>query len=308
MGHYYKISLNNLNQFLTIKDLYSFVFRGQSDASWDLSSSLERWINKFNLVIKDFSFYERWMLDDFKKKIHLYSPNFKLPENNFEWLSVMQHYGAPTRLLDFTSSFYIACYFALIDSNTQASIWAINRHALRNNIQKLFNLPYIHGIHLKDEVNRHLIDLANNHISVSIKTKSALIPLEPEIFTERLIRQQGLFLMPTNDKLSFMINLFSIFDISSSDDGESLSIEELNKIFSNEEEKYKIKNGSIDELDRLCAMDYEVSIIKFDISKPSHNEILKQLRSMNITSEILFPGIEGLAKSTIQPFMIRNIQ
>lgn len=38
----------------------------------------------------------------------------------------MQHHGTPTRLLDFTQSIYIAMYFALIDSTTDACIWAIN--------------------------------------------------------------------------------------------------------------------------------------------------------------------------------------
>jgi len=38
----------------------------------------------------------------------------------------MQHHGAPTRLLDFTYSFYIAAYFALEESEKDCAIWALN--------------------------------------------------------------------------------------------------------------------------------------------------------------------------------------
>ncbi|MHB1609855.1 MAG: FRG domain-containing protein [Acidiferrobacter thiooxydans] len=35
------------------------------------------------------------------------------PGNNFEWMFLMQHYGVPTRLLDWTTSALIALYFAI---------------------------------------------------------------------------------------------------------------------------------------------------------------------------------------------------
>lgn len=44
----------------------------------------------------------------------------------------MHHHGAPTRLLDFTYSIYVATYFAAENAERDAAVWAIDgRWALR---------------------------------------------------------------------------------------------------------------------------------------------------------------------------------
>ena len=49
-------------------------------------------------------------------------------------MTLMQHYGAPTRLLDWTLSPWVACYFAAQDAENadkeDAAIWAFNREQL----------------------------------------------------------------------------------------------------------------------------------------------------------------------------------
>lgn len=68
------------------------------------------------------------MIREFQRHLHHYSANVPDITLNDEWLSLMQHYGATTRFLDFTYSPYVAAYFAFehSESNSQVAVWAID--------------------------------------------------------------------------------------------------------------------------------------------------------------------------------------
>jgi hypothetical protein len=54
---------------------------------------------------------ESGLLRRFKRQAHHYISNPPEENDPLEWLALMQHYGAPTRLLDWTYSFFVALYF-----------------------------------------------------------------------------------------------------------------------------------------------------------------------------------------------------
>lgn len=99
----------------------SFMFRGQSNAGWPLQSSLERVVgNKWSS--HEAQKFEEFSLSQFKSKFHLYDKENVQPSSKLAWLSIMQHYGVPTRLIDFTESPYVALYFALEGYSAQTNV------------------------------------------------------------------------------------------------------------------------------------------------------------------------------------------
>ena len=105
------VNINSTEELLRILNTYpnNFAYRGQSNANWGLQSTLERYVPKVN----NRKLFEERSLVKFKSQFNLYSKDMERPDKNLSWLSLMQHYGVPTRLLDFSESPYVALYFAI---------------------------------------------------------------------------------------------------------------------------------------------------------------------------------------------------
>jgi hypothetical protein len=90
-----------------------WAFRGQRDAAWQL------WTRQEHRNIRIFV----------RKAIQFLE---KVPDTSdtFRWMAIMQHHGAPTRLLDFTWSPYVAAFFALESATSNSAVWAINTFAV----------------------------------------------------------------------------------------------------------------------------------------------------------------------------------
>ena len=61
----------------------------------------------------------------FRRAYYQYAQHIPASESVIEWISLMQHHGAPTRLLDFTYSIYVAAYFALESADSDCAVWAV---------------------------------------------------------------------------------------------------------------------------------------------------------------------------------------
>jgi len=65
----------------------------------------------------------------FQERAHVFIPSSVPERANFrEWLCLMQHFCAPTRMLDWTSSFVVALYFAVTEEpvDRPGAVWYFN--------------------------------------------------------------------------------------------------------------------------------------------------------------------------------------
>ncbi|MBE4267476.1 FRG domain-containing protein [Vibrio parahaemolyticus] len=93
------------------------MFRGVTNQSYALIPSLGRGIEKG--VHGDVSTVENQLNEEFKRLSAPVLDAENTPKTSFEWLFLAQHYGLPTRLLDWTSNPLVALYFAVESEDDQ---------------------------------------------------------------------------------------------------------------------------------------------------------------------------------------------
>ena len=113
-----------------------WVFRGQRDARWGLTPPIERCAQKGFWSPQESKAY-----DEFRRRAPAYIDKSKCPASTLGWLATMQHYGGPTRLLDWTEDPYVASLFAVAeaDRETDSAVWAINHTAVTKESRRLLS-------------------------------------------------------------------------------------------------------------------------------------------------------------------------
>lgn len=165
-----------------------FLFRGLADRFYTLETTLVRLGGPYDKL-------ELHLLRNFKKYAHR---TVVERDSVWNWLSVAQHHGLPTRLLDWTYSPLVAMHFATSDTskfNVDAVIWKVNYLEVHGHLPQL----------LKTELSRvkaYAFDVQMLSTAVqSLEELDALsrsefaVFFEPPSMDDRIVNQFALFSM-----------------------------------------------------------------------------------------------------------------
>jgi hypothetical protein len=159
--------LIDLNESLA---LVQWAFRGQSQAYGTLVPSFQR-IFREKRSVGAAEIIERDLIKTFrehyaklKDRTQDMPPAASIGGYDLRCLSVMQHYGVPTRLLDWTSDFWTAVYFASAgDPSKEAELWVYDRQIFQ---KQLDSRPELHSLLRPSEAG-------------------VLLPPEPDLLSQR---------------------------------------------------------------------------------------------------------------------------
>lgn len=225
-----------------------FAYRGLSDKSYTLGTSLMR-------IGGPFVELEKSILRNFKK----YAATTGIArDSEWLWLSLAQHHGLPTRLMDWTYSPYVALHFACVNLNKMdrdGVIWCVDYVKIKELLPEKLKLALNFDFHRSSKFTVELF--ANNHITLSeIETLEMeygcpfVVFFEPPSLDSRIVNQYSLF--------SFMSNANCRLD-----------------------EWLEENQGK-----ELCHKIIVPAELKWDIRD--------HLDQANINERVLFPGLDGL--------------
>lgn len=185
-----------------------WLFRGLPEKGWSLKTTLERTVLRFGHPLTRAPIIEKGLIRRFIRQSHHYALNVPNRDNIMEWMALMQHYGAPTRLQDWTQSFYVALYFAVENADGAAAIWALDRTAVDLAVLRL--LPSDTCKRCIDE--NGYIDSRQSFSEVFDRNPptALVLPVDPFRLNERSVIQQGIFLCPGDVTLTFEGNLTAV--------------------------------------------------------------------------------------------------
>jgi hypothetical protein len=238
-----------------------WVYRGQYYDT-HLETSFERACLNTSLSLElDAAKIEGEMIREFKRW-YLGEDRSEVVKNTLYCLSLMRHYGSPTRLLDVTYSSFVAAYFALESANRHrnpsgtrsCAVWCININWLTKEARNIAGDRIVDSRGSDEERSDDSI-FNTLYMRGNYKLVLAENPLR---LHQRLYVQQGIFLCPGDVSVTFEENLRAMKDWENPQNIVKVTCETTSK----------------------------------DIT-----EGLARLWRMNISRASLFPGLDGYAQS-----------
>jgi len=241
-------------------DYETYIWRGQRCDNWGLESTLDRLIRKAKIAKTKRRDFRRSHLEQFKYAVRgRRGANPPDITNENEWWALGQHHGLATPLLDWTSSPFVAAYFAYINiGNSQTRhrvVYAIHRPTIEGKAQEI--------VRAKEAENRaRLAEIESGKQIGGLLSRVGLgIPVRPEVE----------FIRPLSDENQRLVNQGGLFtrapDETSLDD-------------------WVIENDASEG----------ATLLKILLPNKERTECLRTLNRMNLNHLTLFPDLYGASK------------
>jgi hypothetical protein len=320
-----EINIRSLKEILEIIPLWeseNFLFRGQANREWEIESSLFR------------KGYRK------QRESNLYSEIRQLNhelfnKNDFIELSCdMQHYGIPTRLVDWTGNIFNALYFACVsgeeNQKKDAVVFAINNPEtvdFNSDVYKEISAYIEYRYECKLTFEEGLIPI----YSRIYESDKNYFFIKTRFYNERIKRQNGFFSIcfETDEKEALDFYKYKIEDYLNRNHP-FLSVDQVEKL--KEEIKFPFDEGQIakfyesianynsfaknteeihmpslrEALERFknikpiehCMNQIQIQEQHIKIIIPSvyKSTIIKDLDKLGINSSTIYPDLEGMTK------------
>jgi len=259
-------SFQHLEEYLYVTK-GDFIYRGLDNASYELIPSFIRHFGYNNTL-------ELKILNDFSNYISIYD---RIKRNFWETLALAQHYGLPTRLMDWSFSPFISLYFIIEDSENKnaGALWQLN-------IQSVFNV-------LPAQIIGTLNKLGTHYASASF--------LEEYFETFDILQQRELrYLNDFNGPYAQESNQYYLFY-------EPPSIDER---IINQRGLFTLPSRLTLEMEKWLRSVNSIKCNKFIIPLNVKNEIRNRLDVIGINERMIYPGLEGISKWLVRINKMKN--
>lgn len=255
-----------------------FIFRGHSnDKKYNLLPQVLRWNDLGNgAACTAFSQLEYNILKDFMAEACRFVRD--VPTNDIPaWLEIAQHYGVPTRLLDFTENPLIALYFACSKHNDEdASVWIIDEYAYNKKLHNEVGL--VQAAKSQDIVGQIVYkEIVNNDYLLHVGNSEYI--QYPWIY-KPLYREE---------RMNLQSSIFMIWGAIRNDLKELIPESDFMK----EQEASNADHGII------C---------KILIPANKKEGILQQLNLLGISEKFIYPGMDGVGKFINEKYSSERIR
>mgnify|MGYP004648229223 CR=1 FL=1 len=248
----------------------TFLFRGLPNSSYSLLPTILRsYKYGFKDHIVENELYTAWAneLEILKSFICEASAYLKIPATNYcQWLEYAQHYGVPTRLLDWTSNPLVALFFACRSNHAaDAKVWILHQNNYRNFLRANISAPE----------GKTISQIIGNLLANTSSIKFPFI-YTPYYVDTRMSAQSSYFMVWGTEKVAL--------DNVLSSEARNMQFKE-----NNDSRTYGTHEG-----DALSFIVY----IHADQKQP----LLRELDSAGVNEKTLFPGLDGIGRDIEQKY------